>query len=65
MYYETKGAFVKVMWLNEIVKHPLFNPNFDIRRFFDSFKFFQYPYYSISTTFHNSHAIKVAPYKQI
>jgi hypothetical protein len=32
-----KGPFVKVVLLNEIVKHPLFKPNFDIRRFYDSF----------------------------
>jgi hypothetical protein len=56
---------MKVMLLNEIVKHLLFNPNFDIRRFFDSFKFFQYPYYSINTTFYDSHAIKVAPHRQM
>ncbi len=53
------------MSLNEVVKHPLFKPNFDIGIFFDSFKIFQYPYYSISTTFHDSHAIHMAPHKQI
>ncbi len=34
---KTKGSFVKVMLLNESVKHPLFKPKFDIGRFFDSF----------------------------
>jgi len=60
-----KGPFMKVMSLNEVVKHLLFKPNFDIGMFFYSFKFFQYPYYSISTTFHDSHAIKVAPHRQM
>jgi hypothetical protein len=54
---------VKVVLLNEIVKHNLFKPNFDIGSFFDSFKIFQYPYCSISTTFHDSHAIKIAPHR--
>jgi hypothetical protein len=53
------------MLLNENVKNPLFKPNFDIGRFFHSFEKFQYPYYSISTTFHDSHVIKVAPHKQM
>jgi hypothetical protein len=61
---ETKGPFVKIVLLNENVKHPLFKPNFDIGRFFNSFYIFKYPYYSINTTFYDSHAIKVAPYKQ-
>jgi hypothetical protein len=34
---KTKGPFVKVVLLNEVVKHPLFKPNFDIGGFFDSF----------------------------
>ncbi len=34
---KTKGPFVKVMLLNEIIKHHLFKPNFEIGRFFDSF----------------------------
>jgi len=62
---KTKGSFVKVVLLNEIVKHHLFKPNFDIGSFFDSFKIFQYPYCSISTTSHDSHAIKVAPHRQM
>jgi hypothetical protein len=37
---KTKGLFVEVMLLNEIVKHSLFKPNFDIERFFGSFRFF-------------------------
>jgi len=56
---------MKVMLLNEVVQHLLSNPNFDIRRIFDSFKFFQYPYYSINTTFHDSPATKVAPHRQM
>jgi hypothetical protein len=32
-----KGPFMKVMSLNEVVKHPLFKPKFDIGNFFDSF----------------------------
>jgi len=27
---KTKGSFMKVVLLNEVVKHPLFKPNFDI-----------------------------------
>jgi len=34
---KTKGPFMKVMLLNEVVKHPLFKPNFDIGNLFDSF----------------------------
>ncbi len=30
---KTKGPFTKVMLLNEIVKHHLFKPNFDIESF--------------------------------
>jgi hypothetical protein len=60
-----KGPFTKVMSLNEVVKHPLFKPNFDIGILFYSFNFFQYPSYSISTTLHESHAIKVAPHRQM
>jgi hypothetical protein len=62
---KTKGHYVKVVLLNEIVKYLLFKLNFDIGKFYDSFKFFQYPYYSINTTFQDSHAIKVAPHKQM
>jgi hypothetical protein len=32
-----KGPFMKVVLWNEVVKHPLFKPNFDIRILFDSF----------------------------
>jgi hypothetical protein len=32
-----KGAFMEIMSLNEIVKHPLFKPNFIIGILFDSF----------------------------
>jgi hypothetical protein len=60
-----KGPFMNVMSLNEVVKHPLFKHNFNIEIFFDSFKKFQYSYYSINTTFHDSHAIKVAPHRQM
>ncbi len=62
---KTKGQFMKVMLLNEVVKHILFKPNFDIGIFFDSFQIFQYPYYSINTIFYDSHAIKVAPHKEM
>jgi len=58
---KTKRPFVKIVLFNEIIN--LFKPNFDIGRFFESFKCFRYPYYLISTTFHNSHAIKVAPHR--
>jgi hypothetical protein len=34
---ETKGPFVKVVSLNEVIKHPFFQPNLDIGRFFDTF----------------------------
>jgi hypothetical protein len=56
---------VKVVLLNEVIKHPLFKPKFDIGRFFDSFKKIQYPYCLIITTFHDLHVIKVAPNKQM
>jgi hypothetical protein len=36
-----KEPFMKVMSLNEVVKRPLFKPNFDIGIFFYSFKIFQ------------------------
>jgi len=32
-----KGPSMKIMSLNEVVKHPLFKPNFDIGILFDSF----------------------------
>jgi len=50
---------MKIVLLNETIKHPLFKPNFNIIIFFYSFFIFQYPFYSINTTFHDSHAIKV------
>ncbi len=31
-----KGPFIKLTLLNEIVKHSLFKPNFDIGNLFDS-----------------------------
>ncbi len=34
---KTKGPFMKVVLLNETIKHPLFKPDFDIEFFFDSF----------------------------
>jgi hypothetical protein len=34
---KTMGPFVKVMLLNEIVKHRLFKSSFDIEILFDSF----------------------------
>ncbi len=55
---------MKVMSLNETV-HPLFKPNFDIGILFDSFQIFQYPYYSINITFHDSYAIKMATHRQM
>jgi hypothetical protein len=60
-----KRPFMKIMSLNEVVKHLLFKPNFDIGIFFYLVYIFHYPYYSISTTFHDSHAIKVAPHRQM
>jgi hypothetical protein len=35
-----KGPFMKVVLLNEVVKHPLFKPNFDIGNFKTHFRFF-------------------------
>jgi len=35
-----KGPFMKIVSLNEAVKHPLFKPNFDIGIFFINFRFF-------------------------
>jgi hypothetical protein len=60
-----KRLFMKVVLLNEAIKHPLVKPNFNTGIFFYSFNFFQYPYYSINTIFHNSHDIKVAPRRQM
>ncbi len=54
-----KRPFMKIVLLNEVIKHLLFKPKFLIIILFDSFQIFQYPYYSINTTFHDSHAIKV------
>jgi hypothetical protein len=34
-----KKPFIKVMSLNEVVKHHLFKPNFDIGNFFIHFRF--------------------------
>jgi hypothetical protein len=34
---KVKGPFMKVMSLNEAMKHPLFKPNFNIGILFDSF----------------------------
>jgi hypothetical protein len=34
-----KGPFMKVMPFNEVVKHPLFKPNFDIGKKKNSFFF--------------------------
>jgi hypothetical protein len=56
---------MKVVLLNEVIIHPLFKPNFNIEYMFYSFKICQYPYYLIRTTFYNSHAIKMAPRRQI
>ncbi len=66
-YYimKIKGPFVKVVLLNETNKHPLFKLNFNIGIFLTHLNFFQCPYYSISTTFHDSYAIEVAPHKQM
>jgi hypothetical protein len=50
---EPKARVATIMLLNEVVKHFLFKPNFDIGRFCDSFYIFQYSYYSINSTFHN------------
>jgi hypothetical protein len=36
----TKVAFIKVMLLNEVVKHSLFKPNFDIGNFLTHLKNF-------------------------
>jgi hypothetical protein len=36
---KTKGPFMKIVLLNEVVKHPLFKPNFDIEFFFSHFRF--------------------------
>jgi hypothetical protein len=58
-----KGPFMIVVSLNEVVKHPLFKQNFDIGIFLFKTK-------SISIlfnkhNFHDSHAIKVAPHRQM
>ncbi len=60
-----KGPFMKVESLNELVKYPSFKTKFDIGILFDSFSIFQYPNYTINTTFHDSHVIKVASHRQI
>jgi hypothetical protein len=56
---------MKVESLNELVKYPSFKTKFDIGILFDSFSIFQYPNYTINTTFHDSHVIKVASHRQI
>jgi hypothetical protein len=56
---------VKVVLLNEVVKHPLLKPKFDVGRYFYSIKKFQYQYFLIITNFHDFHVIKVAPNKQM
>jgi hypothetical protein len=43
-----KGPFMKVMSLNEDVKHLSFKWKFDIEILFDSLEIFQYVYYLIS-----------------
>jgi hypothetical protein len=35
-----KRSFIKVVSLNEVVKHPLFKPNFDVGIFLINFRFF-------------------------
>jgi hypothetical protein len=40
---KTKGPFMKLVLLNENVKHPLFKPNFDIDFFFTHSRFFNIP----------------------
>ncbi len=35
-----KGPFMKVVLLNEVVKHPLFKSNFDCKSFLTHLKFF-------------------------
>ncbi len=50
---KTKGPFMKVVLLNEVVKHPLFKLNVDIGKFCDSIQIFQCSYYSINTIFHD------------
>jgi hypothetical protein len=56
---------VKVMLFNEVVKGPLFKLKHEIKTFDDLIWIFQHPYYSRNTTFPNSHATKVAPYRQM
>jgi hypothetical protein len=58
-----KGPFVKVMLFNEVVKGLLFKPKHEIKTFDDLIWISQHPYYSISTTFPNSHATKMAPHR--
>jgi len=36
---KTKRPFIKIVFLNEVIKHPLFKPNFDIEFFFIYFRF--------------------------
>jgi hypothetical protein len=60
-----KGPFVKVTMFNEVVKGLLLKPKHEIKTFDDLIWIYQHPYYSMSTTFFNSHATKVAPHRQM
>jgi hypothetical protein len=42
---KTEGPYMKVVLLNEVVKHPLFKPNFNIEMFFTHFRFFNKYFY--------------------
>ncbi len=55
---------MKVMLLNENVKHHLFKSNFDIEFFLLILDFSMF-LLLISTTFHDSHAIQMAPHRQM
>lgn len=60
-----KKPFVKIVLFNEVVKGPLLKPKHEIKTFDDLIWISQHLYYSISTTFPNSHATKVAPHRQM
>jgi len=59
-----KKSFMKVVLLNELLNIHCSNQTLILKDFLIHFKLL-YPNYLINKTFHDSHAIKVAPHKQM
>jgi hypothetical protein len=62
---KTKGAFMKIILLNVVVKHPLFKPKFDIEFFLLTLSFSITRVLFSKKFFHDSHAIQVASHRQM